>query len=287
LLELRLMGSSSSTTSTGATSTVATGKDVLKKKLVTASKTGVLNLADQKLKATSSIWPLLNSEALIPKVKTLDLSGNTLKALPVEVYSLVNLKSLFATRCSLQYTNDMSACVKITTLKLDHNDLEMDKIAPLPPTLHMLNLSSNHLTGIPAVLGGTLMLTKLDVSGNRMESVYGIECLVNLIELVADDNLLVELPHSMCMMVKLRRVSLQRNRIGRNAMTAPEQQSIPAAILVNTSIDHLELCGNPGLRKEDVLKFEGIDELLKRRQEVQDKNLAGGGMMDASLFGLD
>mmetsp|Transcript_238 Transcript_238/g.487 ORF Transcript_238/g.487 Transcript_238/m.487 type:complete len:277 (+) Transcript_238:120-950(+) len=262
-----------------------TGKETIKKKIASAHKTGVLNLADQRLKSNSSSWALLTADALAPKLKTLDISGNQLKALPVEIYLLSNLKSLFASNCSIQYTNDLSGLEKLTNLKLDHNDLEVDKIAALPASLLMLNLSSNHLSGVPSILHTALLLTKLDISYNRLESLVGIECLLNLTELNCDDNLLAELPESMGLMVKLRHLTAKRNKLSKRALTHLGQ-SIPPSLLANTALDNLELTGNP-IRKEEVLHFEGVESFLVRRKATKDKNFAGGGLVEVSIFGLD
>lgn len=230
---------------------------------------------------------MLPTPALVSKLKTLDLSGNDLKTVPVEVYQLVNIKSLFMSGCNIQYTNDLRVLPRLVKLKLDHNDLEVDKIGPISPTVTMLNLSFNHLTGIPAVLTGLVNLITLDLSSNRIESLYGIDALVALVEVTLDDNRLVELPESICVLVKLRRISLARNRIGKYAVTRPGQQSIPAALLENSELDHIDLSGNPGICRADVMSFAGVDQFLARRQALKDKNFSGGALTDGTLFGLE
>lgn len=176
---------------------------------------------------------------------------------------------------------------RLVKIKLDHNDLEVDKIGPLPTTLTALNLSFNHLTGIPAVLNGLMNLVTLDLSSNRIESLYGIDALVALVEITLDDNILVELPESICALTKLRRISLARNRIGKHAITRPGQQSIPAGLLENSELDHIDLTANPGISKADVMSFVGIDKFLARRQALNDKNFSGGALMELTLFGLE
>jgi Leucine-rich repeat (LRR) protein len=199
---------------------------------------------------------------------------------------LLHLKAFFITGCQIQYTNDLRASVKLTKLKLDHNDLEVDKIGPLPNALMTLDLSFNHLSGLPAVLNGLMNLIFLDLSNNRIESLYGIDGVPALVNLIVDDNLLIELPDSICLLLKLKKLSLARNRMGKQAITRPGQ-SIPAALLENSELDHIDLSGNVAICKADVMAFVGIDKFLQRRQALSDKNFQGGAMTDGSLFGLD
>lgn len=233
------------------------------------------------------MWVELSSTGLINRLRTLDLSGNPLKAVPVEVYQLVNLKSLFLTGCNIQYVNNLTSLTSLTKLKLDHNDLEVDKVHEMPISLTTLDLSFNHLSGLPAALNGLLNLIFLNLSHNRIESIYGIDGLPGLNNLVLDDNLLTELPESICVLVKLRKVSLARNRFTKHSPNQPGEQSIPAGLLENSELDHIDLTGNAGLCKADVMAFAGIEHYLKRRQALRDKNFHGGALTDNSLFGLD
>ena len=63
-------------------------KDVLTFKLEQAKKTGVLNLADANLTPTSSIWSKID----VTTIKLIDLSGNALPNLPVEIFAMSNLR---------------------------------------------------------------------------------------------------------------------------------------------------------------------------------------------------
>lgn len=232
------------------------------------------------------MWLELGTPGMVTKLKTLDLSGNSFKTIPIEVYGLINLKSLFLTSCSIQYTNNMCNMVKLTKLKLDHNDLEVDKIGTMPESLNTLDLSFNHLNGLPAILNGLTNLMYLDLSSNRIESLYGIDGLPGLVNLIMDDNLLVELPESICLLVKLKKLSLIRNRFIKNATTR-SGQSIPVGLLENTELDNIDLTGNVSISKADVMGFIGIEKFLQRRQALKDKNFQGGALSDTTLFGLD
>eukprot|EP01038_Epipyxis_sp_PR26KG_P012030 gene12030-16103_t len=261
------------------------GARKVQEKIDTAIKTGVLNLADMDLKASSSAWPKLADVEVSSTLKLLDISNNTLKILPIEVYGMRNLKTLNASGCSLQRTHDLTGLSKLITLKLDRNDLEVDVLAQLPLSLQTINLSTNHFTAIPPALHTLIRIMQLDLSNNRIETLVGISTLINLTDLNLDDNNIVELPLEISNLIKIRHLSLKNNRIGKNALSY-EGQSIPALFLKQSQVDNIELKGNI-IIKSEILEFEGMDEFLTRRKENKDKNMAGGALIDHSLFGLD
>jgi len=199
---------------------------------------------------------------------------------------MVQLKSLFVSGCGVQYVNNLEGLEKLTKLKLDHNDLEQDKVGSLPATLITLNLSFNHFSSLPAVLNSLVNLVSLEMQSNRIESLYGIELLISLEEINLDDNLLCDLPEQICALTKLKKISLARNRFTKVSSQRPGEQSIPAGLLQNSALDHIELAGN-AITKAEVLKFQGIDKFLERRQALKDKNFSGGALMEVTLFGLD
>lgn len=130
------MGSSVSSSSTKKSSLIGgSKKKTIETKLETAHKTGVINMADMDLKPTGSVWTRLVSDGLHEKIRTLDISGNNLKAIPVEIHALVNLKNFHASRCSMQRTSDLTQLSKLVHLELNNNDLEGDVLRPLPTVL--------------------------------------------------------------------------------------------------------------------------------------------------------
>ena len=70
----------------GTTSSSGSGapksRKAIEAKLKMADKTAVLSLKDLDLKASSSVWGKIEAQGLRAKLKTLDISGNTLKTLP-------------------------------------------------------------------------------------------------------------------------------------------------------------------------------------------------------------
>lgn len=214
------------------------------------------------------------------------MSGNSLKSLPVEVYSMTNLKTLHASRCGLQRISDLTPLDKLTQLYLDKNDLEIDMIMPLPVSLQKLDLSTNHFSALPPVLPGLMNLTELNLAGNRIQILTGIGGLVSLVNLILDDNAICEVPEEAANLVKLRSISLKNNRITKRA-ASHDGQSIPAAFFSQTNVDTIDLSGNAGLTKADVMAFEGVDKFIERRKKVKDRSFQGGAMTDFKMFGLD
>jgi Leucine-rich repeat (LRR) protein len=226
------------------------------------------------------------NDGLNIKIKVLNISGNTIKSLPVEVFSLTNLKTMQASRCSLQRIADMTPLDKLQQLDLDQNDLEVDLLGPLPVSLVKLDLATNHFSAVPSSITLLVNLVELNLSFNRIESTFGLGALVQLTDLNLDDNNICELSEDMAALVKLRRISLQNNRIVKNAFSR-DGQSIPVEFLVQTAVDTINLTGNKGLRKAEVMNFDGIEAFMERRKKIKDKQFQGGALTDMNLFGIE
>ena len=138
-------------TTSSSTSGAPKGRKAIEAKLNVADKTAVLSLKDLDLKASSSVWGKIAAMGLGAKLKTLDISGNTLKTLPSEIYEMENLRIFHFSRCNVQYTHDMTSMVRLKNVDMDNNDLESDVLAPLPGSLTKLNLCNNHLANVPTM----------------------------------------------------------------------------------------------------------------------------------------
>ncbi len=276
-------------TNIGNTSSAAVspnrGKKVISAKFRTAEKTGVLNLVDQDIKSSSGIWSKLLEPEIVQKLRSVDISSNQLKVLPLELYSLINLKTLICNNCNLQSTQDMTTLVRLTTLKLQNNDLEEHTLGPLSQTITHLYLSFNHFKEPPRNIFILPSIIHLDLSGNRLISLEGLEVMVTLVEVNLDDNLLQELPSRLALLVNLKFLSLKMNQIRFNSPVT-QNQSIPKAIFEETQLDKIELKGNP-ITNREVMNFEGIQSFLERRKLLKERSFQGGGLLDHSLFGLD
>ena len=274
----------------GTTSSSGSGapksRKAIEAKLKMADKTAVLSLKDLDLKASSSVWGKIEALGLRAKLKTLDISGNTLKTLPPEIYEMENLRVFHCSRCNVQYTHDMTTLVRLQNVDMDNNDLESEVLAPLPGSLTKLNLCNNHLASIPTTSFMELTILKeLNLSGNRLSSLDGIGVLVALIDLNLDDNKLEELSVDMAMCTVLQHISLRNNLLSAKSVTREGEQSIPCVVLQETQLSSIDLSGNKMISKSIVMEFDGIGEFIERRKRKLDKNLAGGAVMDASLFG--
>lgn len=258
---------------------------MLASKLATAEKTGILNLADQDLKASSPVWDKLQTQGLVSKLKTLDISGNTLKYLPAEILSMMWMKVLHASRCNIQRTFDMTTLGRLVTLSLDNNDLEANCLAQLPGQLQRLNLSNNHFVTIPHEgLSGLLNLTELNLANNRLTTTEGLGVLVSLIDLNLDNNDIPEVSEDVALCTHLKHLSLKANKVSGKAQDG--RQSIPAILFTMTQLDELVLSGNVMLNRTMVWAFEGIDVFVERRRRSRDRNLAGGAAEDGmNIFG--
>ena len=210
-----------------------------------------------------------------------------MKALPVEFYTMVNLKILHASRCSIQRVSDLTALDRLLQLDLDKNDLEVDVLGPLPLSLLRINFSNNHFSGLPPALHTLINLTELNVNGNRIESMTGIGLLVSLVNLSLDNNYIAEIPAEASNLTRLKQISLKNNRITKKSLQLPDQQSIPSSFFTNTSVDSITLTGNLDLKKADVLAFVGIESFMERRKKSKEKSLHGGAMTDLDVFGLN
>jgi len=259
-------------------------KAIIKSKMELAAKTGVLNLSDCNLKASSHVYTFLWE--LAPVIKTLDLSGNTMKVLPNQMELFTSLKSLHLSRCYIQRSRDMSSLPELQTLKFDSNDFESDSLAPLPTSLLRLDLGSNHCKVFPLLaLDNCTLLVELKLNKNRIENLEGISVLVALETLVLDDNKLTGLCEEVGLLPKLRLLNVRRNLI---AKTDPEQegnQSIHPSVFTDTNLINIDLEGNV-LSLADAQGMDGVEVFMKRRKKAKDKSFSGGAMTDMSVFGL-
>jgi len=219
------------------------------------------------------------------KIKTLDISENMLKTLPNEVIAMTNLKTLVVSRCSLQRLPNMQALDKITNLTLDNNDLEANGVGILPLSITKINISFNHLQTFPITLGNLTELVELDLCNNRLDTIVGIGNLINLVVLLLDDNNLTEITNEFGTLIKLKKLSVKRNKLEQKSKS--DDQSISADLFTNTNLDDLNLEGNIKLTKNHVLNMTGVDAFMERRKKTKDKSFKGGALTDHSLFGLD
>lgn len=264
----------------------AKGKKVVTAKVNMAVKTGVLNLSEQDLKAKSSVWVRLTDDEILTKLKSLDISRNTLKAVPAEIQGLLNLKTLIVASCELTSLVDLRQMSRLVDLQASNNSLGNGSLEGFPQSIERCDLSVNIFVSFPLELATMVNLKELNLSGNSISTVDGISVLSQLTLLYLDNNRLAELPLEIGELRGLKLISLKFNFINKKAVSR-EGQSLPAVLFTNTSLDRIDLHGNEGLRKSDVEKFDGIEHFLERRKQTKDKAFKGGGLVDMTLFGID
>lgn len=69
-------------------------------------------------------------------------------------------------------------------------------------------------------------------------------------------------------------------------MSGNQRQAIAPALFVESSIEALELAGNR-LDKADLMRMDGVEAFLSRREKNKNKNLQGGTLLTLSVCGLD
>eukprot|EP00602_Paraphysomonas_sp_CaronLab_P002407 CAMPEP_0185034884 /NCGR_PEP_ID=MMETSP1103-20130426/25232_1 /TAXON_ID=36769 /ORGANISM="Paraphysomonas bandaiensis, Strain Caron Lab Isolate" /LENGTH=192 /DNA_ID=CAMNT_0027571713 /DNA_START=255 /DNA_END=833 /DNA_ORIENTATION=+ len=188
--------------------------------------------------------------------------------------------------CKLTSLPDLSPLNQLCDLQASNNLLENGGLDLLPVSIIKCDLSHNRFNTFPIELVVLSNLKELTLSHNRITSLEGIGHLVSLTHLYLDHNQLREVPVEVRHLKVLKLISLKYNVIEKDAVSSAGQ-SIPAELFLETIVDHINLEGNTGLTKADVLKFEGIDAFLERRQKGKDKTLYGGALTDFSLFGID
>jgi len=200
---------------------------------------------------------------------------------------MVNVKTLHAAKCNIQKINEFQVFDKLTTLNLEHNDIEEGVISGFHPVLVKLNLSYNHMKIFPVSLTNLVNLQELSLNSNRLTDITGIECLVSIVSLELDDNLLTELIIDWKQLSQLKFLSVKNNKLTKRSTSNPEVQSISSDLFLSTNIDRLDLHGNVGLSKSDVLNMNGIDTFMERRRKSKEKSFKGGAMTEHSLLGLE
>ena len=232
---------------------------------------------------------------MAPVIKSMNLSGNTLKSIPIQLNFFVVLKTLRLSRCYMQRSHDnMIDLPNLTTLHLDFNDFEETTLHPLPRNTVHLDLTSNHFREVPLMaLGHLTRLVELKLSKNRLTSLLGIEVLVHLESLFLDENKLTGLSNVLGALKRLRTLSVRNNSIGsRDPAQAdgdddgPLPQSIHAHVFTETNLINIELEGNT-VQRSEVMAMDGVDVFMKRRKLAKDKSFSGGATTDLSVFGLD
>ncbi|GJP73221.1 hypothetical protein CLOP_g3960, partial [Closterium sp. NIES-67] len=155
---------------------------------------------------------------------TLNLSGNDLKEVPPEVYSLLD---------DVPQTEKWWESVELQKVLLSQNSLTQvsEEIGRLP-CLTWIDVSYNALARLPAAIGKLVELKSLLASHNKLEALpEEIGGATNLVKLDVSHNALESLPLGLASCTLLAHLEASANRI----------VSLPASLAACTALSHLNL----------------------------------------------
>ncbi|WP_404784121.1 leucine-rich repeat-containing protein kinase family protein [Altericista sp. CCNU0014] len=149
-----------------------------------------LSLACGLTRVPSEVFDLAES------LEVLDLSNNSLKALPDDFERLQNLKAVFFINNEFEEIPEVLArCPKLRIVGFKSNRIRCISETALPPTLSWLILTQNELERLPQSIGNFTHLQKFMLAGNRLRSLpESISNCQNLELIRLSANCLTELP---------------------------------------------------------------------------------------------
>jgi Leucine-rich repeat (LRR) protein len=236
-------------------------------------------------------FPIPPELGSLVNLKSLDLSRFT-GSLPPEIGHLQSLETLAVTRSAItSIPAEIGHLVNLKVLNLNSN-----QISSVPEglgnliQLKKLVLSSNKITILPSIEKLTQLET-VDLSDNLFTSFPQDLCtLTNLEKIYLDDNDIPSVDPQIKNLNKLKRLNLSRGREYRHARNTPSVMTefpqglighpslerlglsnqgittLPKEILKMTTLDRLELEGNPLNINEDALweaRFSGVKPLIE------------------------
>lgn len=225
----------------------------------TASKTGVLQLAEQKLKEVPA-----EAFHLRDVLRNLDLSKNKISSLPENIANFQLLKQF----------------------KIDSNRLENlpDVIVNLKK-LEMLNASSNHISSLPRMFSNLSNLKQLYLNNNKFRH-FPLQLigLPNLDVVELSNNKIIEIPRGMSDFhaVELNLSQNEISKISEDTHLAPRLKilrleencllidAISPTLLRDSKLHTLNLEGNL-FEPKQILSLEGYNEYTERYTAMKKK----------------
>lgn len=235
------------------------GNSGLKQHYETASKTGVLQISNQKLR---EIPPEVLS--LSEKLRNLDLSKNKLIYLPEDVSTLKLLKQLNLESNKLEI---IPVCLS-NLKKLELLNLSNNSIAVLPRSfsdlcnLKQLYMNNNKITVFPLEVLGLTNLEVLELSHNKITEIpYGMSEL-HVMELNLSQNEISVISEDMHQAPRLKILRLEENCLSLEA--------IKPSLLRDSKIHTLNLDGNL-FEVKQLASVEGYNEYTERYTAMKKK----------------
>eukprot|EP00933_Yihiella_yeosuensis_P065660 TRINITY_DN69605_c0_g1_i1.p1 TRINITY_DN69605_c0_g1~~TRINITY_DN69605_c0_g1_i1.p1 ORF type:complete len:284 (+),score=66.23 TRINITY_DN69605_c0_g1_i1:78-929(+) len=260
----------------------APSSDVINKKVQQAVKTRVLALRECGLKTLPKGATAQDAASL----RTVDLSGNLLKALPDSIAVWSDLQNLLCEQNALsELPVAIGQLVSLQKLVLTGNQLRALPVElGLLGKVKILQLSNNKIgPQLPAELfndnGLGQSLEELDLSGNSLEEFpSSVDKLKTLVRLNVARNKLASLPAEIGALPKIQSVDAAEN-----VLTA-----ILPSVIAAPNLSELWLKGNP-IDRLQLQEMTGFADFLERRKQRLDAKISANvvGAVDLSVCGLD
>ncbi|CAB3237093.1 unnamed protein product [Arctia plantaginis] len=235
------------------------GNSGLKQHYDTASKTGVLQLAEYKLKEIP-----IEALQLSDTLRSLDLSKNRLTSLPNDICKFKLLKQLKLDANKIEsLPNSMSDMRKLEMLNVSNN-----LITCLPETFAKLNnlkqvyLNHNRLKLFPEQLLGLHNLEVLEISDNKITEVPTGMSELYVTELNLSQNEISVLSEDLYRAPRLKILRLEENCLSLDA--------ISPSLLRDSKIHTINLDGNL-FEPKQLASVEGYNEYTERYTAMKKK----------------
>ncbi|CAF0783025.1 unnamed protein product [Adineta ricciae] len=226
------------------------GGNALRKHVETATKTGVLQYDNRKLKE-------VDPSLCLPGLRTLSLNDNELQTIPSQIGLMVNLKNLSLRNNQLNQLPDCFSQLK----KLENIQLGQNQLCTLPTSfanlsgLRQLTLCNNKFTTIPDSLLKLSNLQLLDLSGNQITEIPDQIQTLQVDELNLNDNRITKISDHIRLCPRLKTLRLDRNHLLLDI--------IPVGLLTDSNLSLLSYEGNRFDEKAFQGK-EGYDQYMQR-----------------------
>lgn len=235
------------------------GNSSLKLHYDTASKTGVLQLSDQKLKEVPS--DVFN---LCEILRNLDLSKNRIATLPEDLGKFKHLKQLNLDTNKLQM---LPTCI-VNLKKLEMLNVSNNQIATLPHSFSNLSnlkqvyLNSNNFNHFPLQLLGLPSLEVVELSNNKITEIPCGMSNFYATELNLSQNELSQISNDLHLAPRLKILRLEENCLSLDAITP--------SLLSDSKLHTINLDGNLFETKQ-LVSIEGYNEYTERYTAMKKK----------------
>jgi Leucine-rich repeat (LRR) protein len=221
-------------------------------------------LRDLKLGGNLLYGPLEPSLAKLENLEILDLHGNNISSLPLNIDRLTRLRILNISENAIEVLPFSTlASLPLTDIVARKNQLSgtlIEEGVDALPHLQVLDVSANQLSELvsPEAALQLPKLHQLSLSMNRLQSLPDIRSWISLVTLTADENNINAIPEGMTELKSLRSADFSSNDI----------RVVPAEVGRMENLAMLRLSGNPLRDKKFInIDTDELKEILKGRLE--------------------